>query len=383
MSTLWKVDKHQDPSSANHVEVTVTSTINAEEKYSFSMEVVDGEPYEPYCTAERWNRLNVGMKHKAGDIIIASYPKCGTTWMEQIVLLLINNGKMDKMNAAAKNTFQAKDNGAIGKIWVEASIEQDPIVQTRMGKQAIPVSWEEFANMPGANRVMKTHASPHCLLGTDRKGLATLQEDAKVILVTRNPFDACVSSYYYGFNAHKRGWPFEAWASLYHEGSLSMGNWFDWTREWYDQQKQYPGKSLWIAYEKLLQSPREEISRIIDFLQLPNVPRRDTVTSQAEYDAFLDSIIANSTFSSMKAQANEVNAKALEEAGGEKPVHIDHHLRKGECGDWKNYFNTSAEGEIYHQFVERFHRTLDGTGLCYDLTLPNAEKEKETLTATA
>src|SRR5689334_23125500 len=59
----------------------------------------------------------------AGDIIVTTFPKCGTTWTEQVILLLLNNGDGEKLNSATKNTYIPNTNKA-GKIWLEPALEQ-------------------------------------------------------------------------------------------------------------------------------------------------------------------------------------------------------------------------------------------------------------------
>jgi hypothetical protein len=47
------------------------------------------------------------------------------------------------------------------------------------------------------------------LLGSGGEGLKHLPKGLKVIIVSRNPLDACVSSFYHAWNPAKSGWPFD------------------------------------------------------------------------------------------------------------------------------------------------------------------------------
>ena len=64
------------------------------------------------------------------DVHIFSYPKSGTTWLEQCVLLLLNGGDTSLLNPSHKNTYSPAAPESRGKIWLEACIDQNPEVQT-------------------------------------------------------------------------------------------------------------------------------------------------------------------------------------------------------------------------------------------------------------
>lgn len=333
-NTEWCIEHAPNQEDSQLVDISVTSKAQPSLHLTITFHFVDGQPYEPFCNPARWKMLNDRMSYKSSDILIVSYPKCGTTWMEQIVLLLLSGGNEAIMNPANKNTFQAQtheDNQGlkIAKIWPDVAIEQDPSFQHRMGKQAAPITWEEFDNLPVQNRVMKSHARPSMIPGCSNRGVETLPNGMKVLIVTRNPFDACVSSYFYGFNAFRNGWPFEAWASLWLTGIIPMGSWFDFTREWYVETQKHPDRTLWVHYEDLKLHPKEQIDRVARFLDA-------TMPDKPNYDDLLNKVVDCSSFSAMKTQADRVNTQVA--PGG----HIDHHLRKGECGDWQNFFDPSS-----------------------------------------
>ncbi len=121
--------------------------------------------YPLYTNPDRWSILNSVIEYRAGDIIIASYPKCGTTWTEQCILLLLNDGYPDRLNPATKNVYVPNLPDKTGKIWLEAALMQDdPVFAQLMGSQANPISLQEFEEMPD-RRVIKTHAPINLLLG--------------------------------------------------------------------------------------------------------------------------------------------------------------------------------------------------------------------------
>lgn len=356
MSSNWHVSVKEEQNGIQS-KLSVSDVTAGASKKSFSIDVlmVNGESYEFFCEKSRWELLNSEIRYRKGDIIIGSFPKCGTTWLEQIVLLLLNDGVKETMDPSAKNNYE-KDatSTSVRKVWPEAALLQDPDIQNHIGKQATPLSLEDFANIPDP-RVMKSHAAPNKFLGVNGQGLAGLPDGVKVLLITRNPFDACVSSYYYGHNAHRNGWPFEAWAAMFLSGLAAQGDWFTWVKGWHEQMQLYSVQSgqkvraLWIHYEDVQADVKAQITRIAAYLGV----QRD---SAAEMDSLIDRVVEYSSFTSMQAQAAH-----LQPADG---FH-DRHLRKGKSGDWSNYFDTDSA--IYKDFLAKYNNVLAGTGLVYSL----------------
>ena len=77
------------------------------------------------CDSRRW----AGYKPREGDVIIATAPKVGTTWMQQIVKLLV---------------FQSAEPQPLGELspWIDRRFRQ-PIEEglPRIEAQTIAASW--------------------------------------------------------------------------------------------------------------------------------------------------------------------------------------------------------------------------------------------------
>ena len=310
---------------------------SSNEVHSFAVRFVHGIPHMNSCGEQRWDYLDSNITYKSGDIIVVSFPKCGTTWTEQCVLLLLSGGNKELLNPANKNTYQPGVS-TIGKLWPEPTVDQGPEVECPTGSEVSPISLEDFNNAPQP-RVIKSHAQSRILLGCKQQGLAQLPEGVKVLIVSRNPLDACVFSYYHSFNPHKSGWPFDAWATVWLAGMASFGDYFQWVRGWYDDLLRNPSRGMWLQYEDMQATPREQIIKIAAYLEIP-------VT-----DTLVDAVLEHSSFDSMKQQAV---AK-----GGDH----GNHLRQGKSGDWRNHFND----ELVEQFRARFRADLAGTGLKYSI----------------
>ena len=61
---------------------------------TISLRWIDGHPYPDFITKERLEVLP-SIPLYEDDLFIVTYPKSGTTWMQQIVRLIQSNGRVD------------------------------------------------------------------------------------------------------------------------------------------------------------------------------------------------------------------------------------------------------------------------------------------------
>ncbi len=160
MSTEW--DVNIDNSCPQHV-VVKNRNDAAAKSFSLPITMVKGIAYQGSCPIERWEMLNRTVKYRPTDIIVATYKKCGTTWIEQVILLLLNDGRTDKLNAASKNTY-VPGSDKTGKVWLEAAVDQNDPNVYKSGPEFFCVTWPEFDAMPD-RRLIKSHAPIQLLLG--------------------------------------------------------------------------------------------------------------------------------------------------------------------------------------------------------------------------
>ena len=59
--------------------------------------IYEGVVYPPFINAEALNELREKHILRSSDIVIATFPKCGTTWMQQIVLTLLADSDGSKV----------------------------------------------------------------------------------------------------------------------------------------------------------------------------------------------------------------------------------------------------------------------------------------------
>lgn len=300
---------------------------------------VSGVPHPPFIYEQPWQLLKAAWAeciHRDDDVWIATFPKCGTTFMEQIVLLLRNGGDADALDVPMHNNYSSKTRQ--GKVWAEQRVRVHPDLTDALGPPHMreKMSLDDFAAMP-AGRTLKTHAprslfldtrpvSPPSLAASGRP--EPIANGTRVIYVSRSPADACVSAYYHAANPHRLGWPFDAWAKLWLSGLFEHGRWSDHVAGWRAEASQNPQQVLWVRYEDLKARPHQEVTRIATFLGI-----------EAD-EALVHRVVVGSGFERMKARA------------GPKA----YFFRKGVVGDAARHFSPG----LYDEFAAELREQMRG-----------------------
>jgi hypothetical protein len=321
----WKIAVENDVDGTELFDVVVTDAKDPSVHYRFRYAFIHGIPCLQWCPPSRYEKIDQGINYRSSDTLVSTYPKCGTTWIEQTVLLL-NCTNLDFMDEVHKNAYN-KVTG-FGKIWPDAMLLQDRVTNERQYQN---MTWEEFDSAP-APRIVKIHYPVPILIGSKGQGVASLPEGMKIVIISRNPYDACVSGYYHF--AKPTGAPFEAYATAFINGMLTYGSYFDWIKGWYAEYKMFPDRIIWMQYEEMKKDPFGETQRLARHLGIP----------KADDDEFISEVVELASFDAM---TNSAKAKGGDVLG---------HLRKGVVGDWKNHFSP----ELFELFKSKVEREMEG-----------------------
>ena len=248
------------------------------------------------------------------DVFIATYPKCGTTWMQQIVKLIVNNG-------------------------VETGADCDVFIPWHEH-----MSLEEIESMPSP-RFFKSHLPYQLMPG----GGDPEKTKAKYICVIRNPKDLSVSAYHH----MRKVLPPEVSAVLAPTREHHFGLFL--------QEKQYYGpfyshflgwwahrdaaNILILTYEQMKRDPRTAVTSVASFLEY-------SLT-----DEVIDKIVSDTAFDSMK------NNKAANKESWDGVTNPDlKFMRKGVVGDWRNVLSPEESAKVDALVADK----LAGSGLVFD-----------------
>ncbi|XP_023819616.1 sulfotransferase family cytosolic 2B member 1 isoform X2 [Oryzias latipes] len=252
-------------------------------------------------------------KFKDDDVVAVTYPKSGTTWMQEILPLVLSGGDLTPIQSTVN--------------WDRVPWLEETRLANVVDKMTSP-------------RAMVSHF-PYNLMPSSFHS-----SKAKVIYVMRNPKDVAVSSFYFHQMASFLEDPgtFDEFLDKFLEGRGFFGKWTDHVSSW--KLAKLGERILFLTYEEMVQDLGAAIRRISDFLCLDL--SEDIIQKIAEH----------CTFKSMKANTMSnfslVPKKYMD--SDKSPF-----LRKGVAGDWKNHFNSEQEA----RFTSVIQKELEAAGLSF------------------
>ncbi|KAH8044065.1 sulfotransferase [Aureococcus anophagefferens] len=181
----WRVASDRDVGAARGARAFGSYTFNVSdgrETFPLWYGMTEGYPWSQPVDGARYDALHAGVRLRPRDVTVASYPKTGTTWVEQIVLLLLHgSGVAPKLDPASRNSY-VPGRRDVGCVWLE------PTVASKRGGR---FTLDQFDAIP-APRVIKSHAPFDSLVGTrsvpGKRGVDALTASgSRVVYVSRNP----------------------------------------------------------------------------------------------------------------------------------------------------------------------------------------------------
>uniref|UniRef100_A0AAY3ZWR2 Sulfotransferase n=1 Tax=Denticeps clupeoides TaxID=299321 RepID=A0AAY3ZWR2_9TELE len=282
---------------------------------SRNSQMVQGVPLMEHI-AHNWSSI-WAFRPDPSDILISTYPKAGTTWTQEIVDLLLNNGDAEVCKKAP-------------------IIARIPFLEI-FSPPPIPSGLDLLKRM-APPRVIKTHLP----LQLVPEGF--WENKCKVIYVARNAKDNLVSYFHFdqmNLTQPEPG-PWDQYIHKFMRGELAWGSWYDHVKGyWKEREKR---NILYLFYEDMKENPHREVMRIMKYLDL-SLPGDviGRVVELTSFKAMKDNPMTNYSFIP-------------------KPV-FDHSIspfmRKGEVGDWTNHF-TPEQSQL---FDEDYARQMEGTDI--------------------
>ncbi|XP_066521599.1 sulfotransferase 2B1-like [Hoplias malabaricus] len=238
------------------------------------------------------------------DVLIVTFPKSGTTWMQEITPLVLSEGDLSSVQSLPN--------------WDRVPwLEEHRAILLNLEQRPSP-------------RVFATHYHRYMM------NESYFKVKPKVLYVMRNPKDVFTSSFhYFGMASYlvKPGTPDE-FLEKFLNGKTMFGSWFDHVKGWLKAKDE--DHILYIAYEEMIQDLKGSVSRIAQFL------------GKSLSEEVVEKIADSCVFQNMKQNKMSNYSLVPEEFMDQKKSAF---LRKGIAGDWKNFF-TEAQTERFNAFYE-------------------------------
>ncbi|XP_006027899.1 sulfotransferase family cytosolic 2B member 1-like [Alligator sinensis] len=243
------------------------------------------------------------------DVVIVTYPKSGTTWMQEILTLMYSKGD-GHLAKTVPNWARAP--------WLEHVYFKDMLQADR------------------EPRLLTTHLPCHVLAPALKKA------KAKVIYVARNPKDIVVSFYHFHKMAKFLPKPssFEDFLMQFLDGTVQYGSWFDHVESWLSQRRELD--LFYITYEDLHRDLGHAIEELAAFLGCALRPEEVSAIQQhSSFPAMQENAMVNYTL---------VSCDILDHSKGQ-------FMRKGIVGDWRNHFTPLQDALFNRVYQEKMRHS--------------------------
>jgi len=246
------------------------------------------------------HHLVYNMKVRKDDVWVVTYPKCGTTWTQEMTWNIMNGVKIDKIS--------------------EKLFDRSPFIDLPMiENQTLEEAQEFFSKIEAmpSPRTIKSHypfelLPPHLL------------DTCKVIFVCRNVKDACVSYFHHNrlFKSFCFDSSFDIFSQeLYRKSNALQGGYFEMLESGW-KRKNHPNL-LFFWYEEMKQDQRHWMIRIMKHIGYDLEKEKiDELCGALKFDNYQKTCSMNQDIMGDRFNADR----------GE-------FIRKGIIGDWVNHFN--------------------------------------------
>ncbi|XP_054085113.1 sulfotransferase 1 family member D1 isoform X2 [Zeugodacus cucurbitae] len=260
---------------------------------------------------------------KEDDVFIVTFPKCGTTWMQEAAWLLLNN--LDYEEASRSHVLKRS-------VYMDISI-----LYEMGGNDSIAMAAE--LKSP---RCIKSHLPPHLL------PRQIWQKKVKLIYCARNPKDVLVS-----FSHFLRGkGAYRGNAKEFVDDFLNANITYTpyWPHVFTMWQMRAEPEVFFITFEEMKSNLRGVLERLAVFLEKP-----------ALTEAQMEKLLKHLSFENMKAN-QQANPTELIKNSGKRIVASDFEfMRRGIVGSYKDELSEEDQRRINEwseQFLGQFNVSM-------------------------
>uniref|UniRef100_A0AB40EC35 Sulfotransferase n=1 Tax=Esox lucius TaxID=8010 RepID=A0AB40EC35_ESOLU len=265
---------------------------------------------------DNWEKVQ-NFQARPDDILIATYPKAGTTWISYILDLLYF-GQSAPERQTSLPIYQ-----------------RVPFLESDF--RVFPPGTEVADKLPTSPRLIKTH------LPVQLVPKSFWEKNCRVVYVARNAKDNVVSYFHFDRmnKAHPEPGDWNNFLQRFMDGKMVFGPWYDHVTGWWEK-KQTHSKIHYMFYEDMIEDMGRELDGLCSFLGLsPSVEEKERVIEGSHFDNMKNNSMTNYS-----------NLPVLD-------FKISPFMRKGKVGDWKNHFTVTQS----ERFDEHYQKKMNNPNL--------------------
>ncbi|KMT04196.1 hypothetical protein BVRB_8g184910 [Beta vulgaris subsp. vulgaris] len=302
------------------------------------LEIVKYQGFWCFADTNMFKSILMFQRHfqaRESDLIVASFPKTGTTWLKSILYSVVNRFKHP--------------------------IKQSPLLTNHPHELVCRLEYDIYGDAFDYPRPHHLSELPSPRLFHTHLPYVTLPESIKVsgcriLYITRNPLDTLVSMMYFAMKPLKElvGEDVELPSIEYYFEDFCEGKpgpFFEHVIEYWKQSLEQPNKVLFLKYEELKEDPILHLKRVAEFVDMP-------FTEIKESEGVIEEIIEFCSINNLKELEGNKNGVI------NKIYDKKSYFRKGEVGDWTNHSITPVMVEKMKKLMQE---KLEGTGLSFQL----------------
>ncbi|KAJ4870101.1 Cytosolic sulfotransferase 3 [Raphanus sativus] len=261
--------------------------------------------------------LNVqrGFQPQDTDVIVASFPKCGTLWLKALTVALFERSKN------------------------RSSEDQHPLFSNNPHNLVPVLEMNLYRDTPEPDLTKLLSSSPR--LFSTHMPFLTLKEalkdsPCKVVYICRDAKDSLVSRWHIicrCLNKEEDRSILESMFESFCSGVCLFGPFWDQILSYWKASLENPKRVLFMKYDEVKIDTRGQLKRLAEFLGCP-------FSEEEENNGSMDGILEMCSLASLSSLEVNKTGKSI------NGIDYKKHFRKGIVGDWKNYLTPEMGKKI-------------------------------------
>ncbi|XP_038215741.1 sulfotransferase 1C4-like [Zerene cesonia] len=256
---------------------------------------------------------------RPSDVFVASYPRSGTTWTQELVWMVAND-----LDYATSNAIPLTERYP----FLEFSMCVHPVLKQRFIEENSfnmrNLKMLEWVTQPGTEQIAAAKSPRFVKTHLPLSLLPPTLLDGKVVYVARDPRDVCVSFYHLNKSMRTQGYTgdFKTYWEFFINDLHHWTPYFEHLKEAWE--KRHHPNLLFLFYEDMSKDLPATVRRVMEFF------------GKKFSDDQLNRLIDHLSIESFKSNPS-VNYDVMKELG--IMVGAKEFIRKGKAGGWRDYFD--------------------------------------------